>query len=121
MSYTVGLLLDPAPSGDAIAFEQFSGLADGSDSDERPHPTFVRVHNELTARFPCICDLSDDDVDDGVWSDGPLINNFGAKQAVLEFVFSAVETVLPFVIEVAHKHGITVFDWQTGTIYRPST
>jgi hypothetical protein len=58
-------------------------------------------------------------VDDGVWSDGPLINNFGERQAVIGFMFSHVDTVLPFVIEIAHKHGITVFDWQTETIHRP--
>ena len=58
-------------------------------------------------------------MDDGVWSDGPLINNFGQRQAVLGFMFSAVESVLPFVIEVAHKHDVSVFDWQSGAIYRP--
>ena len=120
MSYTVGLLVQPAPTDDATAFEQFNTLADTGDANEQPHPTFVAVHAELTARFPCICDLPDDLVDEGVWSDGPLINNFGAQQAVIGFMFSSVETVLPFVIEVARKHRITVFDWQTETIHRPS-
>jgi hypothetical protein len=119
VSYTIGLLIEPASSDDATAFKQFNALADASAPNEQPHPTFVAVHAELTARFPCICDLPDDQIDDGVWSDGPLINNFGAGQAVIGFVFSHVETVLPFVIEVARKHGVTVFDWQTETIHRP--
>ena len=49
----------------------------------------------------------------------PLINNFGQRQAVIGFMYSTVESVLPFVIEVAHKYGVTIFDWQSGTIYRP--
>ena len=118
MSYTVGLFLEPAPSNDATAFEEFNALAEASVIEEA-HPTFVAVHAELTARFPCICDLPDEEVDDGVWSDGQLIDNFGQRQAVIGFMFSTVETVLPYVVEVAHKHGITVFDWQTESIYRP--
>jgi hypothetical protein len=119
MSYTIGLLVGTAPSNDAAAFEHFNALVGARDLREKPHPTFVAVHAELTARFPCLCNLADDEVDDGVWSDGPLINNFGARQAVIGFMFSTVETVLPFVIEVANKHGITVLDWQTETIHRP--
>ena len=119
MSYTVGLLIEPASPDKVTAFEHFNALVNARVPHEQPHPTFVAVHAELTARFPCICDLPDDLVDDGVWSDGPLINNFGERQAVIGFVYSAVATVLPFVIEVATKHGVTVFDWQTGTVHRP--
>jgi hypothetical protein len=119
MSYTLGLLIEPAPPDDETAFEQFDALVDASGSDEQPHPTFVAVHAELTARFPCRSELPDDQIDDGVWSDWPLINNFGEREAVIGLVYSAVETVRPFVIEVANKHGVTVFDWQTGTIHRP--
>jgi hypothetical protein len=68
MSYTVALLLEPAPSDDALAFEQFDTLVEASDIED-PHPTFVAMHAELTSRFPCICDLPDEEVDDGVWSD----------------------------------------------------
>ncbi len=119
MSYTVGLLIEKSHSDDATAFEQFNALADASDINDPPHPAFVAVHRELTTRFPCICDLQDDEVDDGVWSDGPLIDNFGVRQAVIGFMFSHVDTVLPFVIEVARKNEITVFDWQTEIVHRP--
>ncbi len=77
------------------------------------------MHAELTERFPCICDLPDDQLDAGAWSDGPLINNFGAQTAVIGCVFSAVGEVIPFVREVAARHGVTVFDWQTGEVVRP--
>ncbi len=120
MSYNVGLLIEFAPFDDALAFEHFNALAKASDIDERPHPTFIAVHKELTDRFPCICDLPEDEVDEGVWSDGPLLNNFGAREAVIGFTFSAAETLLPFVLGVARNHGLTAFDWQTETVHRPS-
>ena len=121
MSYSVGIQLGSIPSDPTIAFEQFNALADALTIDDHPSSTFVAIHHDLTARFPCICDLPDDEVDDGVWSDGPLINNFGDQVAVIAFSYSTVETVLPFVIEVAHKHGATVFDGQTSTMYRPES
>ena len=121
MSYSVGIQLGPIPSDPTIAFEQFSGLADALSIDDQPSSTFIAIHDDLTARFPCICDLPDDEIDDGVWSDGPLINNFGDQVAVIAFSYSTVETVLPFVIEVAHQHGGTVFDGQTSTVYRPDS
>lgn len=119
MSYTVGFLIEPASTDGAAAFEYFDELIDASNNGEKPHPTFVKIHAELTARFPCICDLPDNKVDDGVWSDGPLINNFGERQAVVGFMFSTADSVLPFVIEVANRHDVTVFDWQTETVHRP--
>ena len=121
MSYSVGLQLGSIPSDSTIAFQQFGTLADVLAIEERANPTFVTIHDELTARFPCLCNMPDDDIDDRVWSDGPLINNFGEQVAVIGFSYSTVETVLPFVIEVAHKYGATVFDGQTSTIFRPDS
>jgi hypothetical protein len=59
--------------------------------------------------------LPDDQVDDAVWSDGPLINNFGYRVAVLGL--SSVEA-LPFLINTATAKGCIVFDWQDGKIHR---
>jgi hypothetical protein len=73
----------------------------------------------LTARYPCLCDLSDDEVDDGVWSDGPLMNNFGERTATLALQFGAAEQVAPFVIEQANALGLVVFDPQSNCIHRP--
>ena len=80
---------------------------------------FRELHSRLTSRYPCICDLPNDEVDDGVWSDGPLINNFGHRAAVLGVVYPAVAEVLPFLIETANSLGMVVFDWGTNTIHRP--
>lgn len=83
--------------------------------------SFQRLHGELTARYPCICTLDGDRVDDDrVWSDRPLCNDFGRRVAVLGVMYSRVEEVMPFVIETATSLGLTVFDWAGPTIYRPA-
>lgn len=76
-------------------------------------------HDQVTRIFPCLCSLSDDEVDDSVWSDGPLINNFMVKAPVIGFVYSRVNEVLPVVIELALKMGLSVLDWQSKKVYNP--
>jgi hypothetical protein len=65
-----------------------------------------------------MCSVPDDEVDDTVWSDGPLINNFGHRAAVLGMSYSRVEEVLPFLVESANALGLSVFDWATKTVHR---
>jgi len=84
-----------------------------------PANDFVELIKKFTEKYPCICDLSDDKIDDGVWSDGPLINNAGNDVTTLGVVFSQVENVIPFVIEIANKNGFVVFDGQIDKIFRP--
>src|SRR5436309_340790 len=98
MSYNVAVCLPPIPDNDYLAWEAVDAIID---SEGPVPPAFVQLHAALTARFPCICDISDNDPDQGVWSDGPLINNFGHRAAVLGFVYSRVDTVLPFLIRTA--------------------
>lgn len=62
--------------------------------------------------------MPDDRIDDLVWSDGPLLDNFGHRAAVLGMSSSRVEEVLPFLVVTANALGLVVFDWATGTIYR---
>ncbi len=118
MSYNVAICLPPVSEDDARAWAELDAIIDA----EGPVPdAFVKLHAELTATFPCICDLPDDDVDDGVWCDGPLINNFLHRAAVVGFVYSKVDVGLPFLIATANRHGMVVFDWATNTIHRPPT
>lgn len=115
MSYTVAICLPPVPDADAEAWARLDALID----EQGPvPPVFHELITRLTARYPCICDLPDDQVDDGVWSDGPLRNNAGHTTTVLGIVYSRVEDVLPFLTETANSLGLVVFDWATGLIHR---
>lgn len=93
-----------------------------STSRARLHLFFASYHDTLTAKYLCICTLPDDKVDEeGVWSDGPLLNDLGHRAAVLGMIWSRVEEVLPFLLGTANSLGLTVFDWGGPTIYRPES
>lgn len=116
MSYNVAIVAPPIPEDDRVAWSEVNALIDA----EGPMPAvFEQLLAPLTARYPCICDLDDDHVDDGVWSDGPLRNNLGHRASVLGMVYSRVEEVLPFLIREANALGLSVFDWATETVHRP--
>jgi hypothetical protein len=118
MSYTVVILLQPVPEDDVAAWKFLRELAERSPAGEVP-PTFHRLIDQLTARYPCICDLPGDHVDGAAWSDGPLRNNAGHAMTVLGLALDRVEEVQPWVVEIAKKLGLVVFDEQVGRIYRP--
>jgi hypothetical protein len=116
MSYNVAICTPPVPADDDDAWASVNGLIDAN--GEVP-PVFRELHDLLTAKYPCICTLPDDEVDNGVWSDGPLWNDFGHRAAVLGVSWSRVEEGLPFLVRTANSLGLTVFDWGGPTIYRP--
>jgi hypothetical protein len=80
MSYNVAIALADVPSSDASAW---AVLDDAIDAKGPVAPVFDELLANLTKRYPCICDLPDEQVDDGVWSDGPLRNNLGHRASVL--------------------------------------
>ena len=115
MSYNVAVVIPPVPPDDAAAWAAVDDLIE----QEGPRPAvFQELHNRLTARYPCMCSVPDEEIDDTVWSDGPLINNFGHRAAVLGMSYSRVEEVLPFLVETANALGLVVFDWATETVHR---
>ncbi len=62
--------------------------------------------------------VPEDQIDDTVWSDGPLLNNFGHRAAILGVSYPRTDEVLPFLVETANALGLVVFDWATQRIYR---
>ena len=116
MSYNVAICPQPIPTSDAQAWQELDALIN---TQGQPPEVFRELYERLTAKYPCICTLSDDEVDDGVWSDGPLWNNFGHRAAVLGMVYSRVEEALPFLVKTATDLGLVVFDWAGPTIVRP--
>lgn len=117
MSYTISITGNDVPKDDKLAWKYMEDLYNndsGKASEE-----FIELIKKLTEKYPCICDLPDDKIDDGVWSDGPLVNNAGDKITTLGVVFSQVENVIHFIIETSNNLGFVVFDGQSGIIHRP--
>jgi hypothetical protein len=115
MSYNVAIVIPPVPSDDSVAWEVLDGLIE----QQGPRPAvFQELHDRLTAKYPCMCSVPDEEIDNTVWSDGPLIDNFGHRAAVLGMSYSRVEEVLPFLVATANALGLVVFDWATARVHR---
>lgn len=117
MSYTVSITRNDIPKDDKQAWKLMEELYQNDNG--QPSKDFVDLIKKLTEKHPCICDLPDDKLDDGVWCDGPLVNNAGDKITTIGVVYSQVENVIPFIIETSNNLGFVVFDGQTGLISRP--
>jgi hypothetical protein len=124
MSYGVDILSGETPKSyeealvvrDRMTDARDSRLDTGSDGEfEQPSADMRALHDRLTARYPCITV----DPDNGPWSDGPLINNFGRRSATLGLSFSRVSEVLPFLITTATEMGFWVLDAQEELVHLP--
>ena len=80
---------------------------------------YEEFHDEAIKLYPCLSSLSEDQIDDGVWCDGPLINNFMVKAPVIGFSYSKVEEALPVIGNLALSMGLSVLDWQASKVYNP--
>ena len=119
MSYIIAIT--PATTAqDAAAWNWLETLR----AQEGPHqeisPVLIKLHDVLTQMYPCLSSYSGNGNDSAScpWSDGPLINNFGHQIAVLGLCTN-IDRVVRFIVARANEMNLTVFDEQTGTIYRP--
>ena len=115
MSYTVDIVMGPVPLDDKAAWKVIDSWREELYADSEASPEMRALHDKLVSRYPCIT------VDEnGPWSDGPLINDFGKRMGIIGVVYSRVDEVLPFVIETSVGLGFTVFDGQDERIHRPA-
>lgn len=117
MSYDIAVLATDIATTDAQAWLELDAL---TEQRGKPPPVFRQIHDIIIARYPDITTLSDEAADDGVWSSGPLWNNFSPAAAVLALRHSRADEVVPFVVETARSLGLPVFDWTTRHIHRPN-
>jgi hypothetical protein len=118
MSYIVTIVQGPIPLDDQEAWKAMNAKLGKPLEGDVPKVYHVLI-DRLTAKYPCICDLPEDKVDEGVWTDGPLRNNAGPEVTTLGIESSRIEEVLPFLIEVSNDLGLAVFDPQEAKVYRP--
>ena len=117
MSYNIAVVNFKLPENFEEAVELVNPMTDIDVSEIES--IFKEFHDEATKIFPCLCSLSDDEIDEGVWCDGPLINNFMVKAPVIGFSYSKVEEALPAIGNLALSMGLSVLDWQAGKVYNP--
>jgi hypothetical protein len=117
MSFDLAVWEGPRPRTDSEAQSEFKRLTAspvGAGPSGPPGDKIRAFIAAITAVYPDITDLPDDEVDDGVWSDGPLLGNARGPFFYFGIVWSRVEEVAPVVANPATKHGLVCFDPQRG-------
>jgi len=117
LSYNIALVNFRLPEDFEEAVGLLNPLTDASVTEIES--IYKEFHEEVTKIFPCLCSLPDDEIDDGVWCDGPLINNFMVKAPVIGFSYSKAEEALPVIGNLALSMGLSILDWQASKVYNP--
>jgi hypothetical protein len=116
MSYDVAIVLPPIPDHDADVWADIGAILD--EGGQAP-AVFRTMHDRLIARLPDSSSLSDDRVDDSIWSSQPLWTCFGKQVGILNMDYRRVKEALPFIIETARSLGLALIDLSRNQIYRP--
>ncbi|MES9962218.1 MAG: hypothetical protein ABW116_01640, partial [Candidatus Sedimenticola sp. 20ELBAFRAG] len=104
MSYSLMFSVPNIPGSDEEAWDEFYEREESNEENEvEPHTLMQELINQLTKKYPCICTLPDEEIDEGLWADGPIENNIIGDLLILAIVFSKVEEALPFIAETAKK------------------
>lgn len=119
MSYSLLIVEPPVPATDAEAWAWIEARQEREPGTGPVPSAYHELIDRLTARYPCPCDLPDNEVDDAVWSDGPVRNNAGPLLTHLGISWPRVAEVTPFVVSTAQALGLTVFDPQDAQVHRP--
>ncbi|WP_328452296.1 MULTISPECIES: hypothetical protein [unclassified Amycolatopsis] len=81
------------------------------------HPQAVAFHRELTARYPDLADVPAAELGSCPWSSGLTVAGDGV---VMSLSWSAPDTVVGYVQELAERYRMVLYDPQDGTVYPPT-
>lgn len=101
------------------AAARYSSLCDGDTSGVSAHPAVDAFYAELTARYPEIDTVPDERIDDHDFCPWSCALDRSSGHVVMSCVWSQAGNVERFVRELARKHGLAVFDPQSGKIHAP--
>lgn len=110
----------PFAADDAQVWDDFDQRSDAWEAEHRPPlPALVEFIERLTARFPCVSELREDQLDSTVWADGPVADGLMHDTAILTLADSKTAAVIPVVRELARALGLAVYDPQSEHVWRP--
>lgn len=104
---------------DAQAGAVYAALCEGDVSRVRPHPAVDAFYEELTARHPEIDDVPEDRIDDHELCPWSCAMDRSSAHLVIASVWSRAEATHRTLLELARKHGVALFDPQSGCIAYP--
>lgn len=121
MSYDLGVWFPHVRLSDKQAGALYVSLCEGKEEKPQAHPSVQAFYDELTAKHPEIDTVPEDKLDDHDLCPWSCALDHSPGHVIMSCVWSKAEYVDQFVRELAHKHGLVVFDPQSGTIHHPGS
>jgi hypothetical protein len=119
MSYDLGVWYPHKRLSDEEAGKLYVGLCEGAAEGPTAHPAVEAFYQELTAKHPEIDTVPDDRIDDHDYCPWSCALDHSPGYVVMPCVWSKADYVDRYVRELARKHGLAVYNPQSGTISYP--
>ena len=119
MSYDLGVWYPHERLSDAEAGALYVGLCEDTVEHPPAHPAVDAFYDELTAKHPEIDTVPDHLIDDHDYCPWSCALDRSPGHVIMPCVWSKAEYVDGLVRELARKHGLAVFDPQSGRITYP--
>lgn len=105
---------------DESAQRLYEALCEGDDAGVEPSPAVDAFHAELTKKHPEIDDVAEDQLDDLDLCPWSIAMDRSPGHLIMCCVWSRAAYVEGLIKDLARKHGLTVYDPQTGTMTSPA-
>jgi len=97
----------------------YGSLCDGDTSGVQPHPAIEAFYAELTAKHPEIDSIPGDRIDDHDYCPWSCALDKSDAHVIMPCVWSKADYVGAHVHALGTKHGLAVYDPQSGKITYP--
>ncbi|MCI0404298.1 MAG: hypothetical protein L0212_12405, partial [Acidobacteria bacterium] len=118
MSCDFGVWFPDKRLTDDEAEARYARLCDGQvEGEVLAHPSVAAFYAELTARHPEIDDIPEDRVGDTEYCPWSIAMDRSDGHVIMACVWSRADYVERLVRELAKKHGLALFDPQSGRVF----
>ena len=117
MSYDLCVWHSDLPPDDEQAGDLYVKLCEERWVPAEENPATLAFYNELSARYPEIDDVSEEDLDDCPWS---CAHDRPGLHVLMAIRWSKYGEVTPVVYELAGRHGLVCYNPQEGKVILPN-
>jgi hypothetical protein len=119
MSYDLAVWYPHERLDGAAATKVYAALCDGKPTSLRDHPAVQAFYDELYAAHPELDDVPEDRVDDHDYCPWSCAHDRSGAHIVMSCIYSQSDNVFELVRRLAERHGLALYDPQSGSILYP--
>ena len=120
MSYDLTVWFPDRLLSDEQALKQYHKLCNQNISGLKPYSSIDAFYLELSSIHPEIDDVPEDKIGDFDFSPWSIAHDRSDRHIIMCCVWSHADYVHNLVLNLAHKHGLAVFDPQLIKIHYPA-